>query len=330
MDWFNSANFGIFLHWGIYSVDSLAFDIDSQRQIGNGSEWYLGRLLKNYRENKADKAAKEHHLTLKSDTDMKSYKSIYESYCSFRDDFDGKNFDADKWCCVFEKLGAKYIVITAKHHDGFCLFETKTTDNNIMNTPLKKDVIKELKESCKKYNLKFGIYYSLMEFVHPFGLKNSYTTSVTNNYITNILYPQLKELEKYEPDLWWMDGNWLFKSKNVDLTSFLKRIHKRGSIINNRLPPGYKGDYNNFEDRHIPSIEKKEKWEHCNTIGKSWGYNKYQEKYKTAKELYKIYKEVVSKNGNFLLNLGPKANGSFDKNEFKIICEFTYYMKNGI
>jgi alpha-L-fucosidase len=306
MDWFNNANLGVFLHWGIYSVP--AFDntmCAKKRTIMNGSEWYMGRLTKTFRESYSDKLTKEYH--------KKNYGDM--PYSDFTKSFIGKNFNADNWCKMFKEAGAKYIVITAKHHDGFCLWPTKTSQFNIKNTPLKQDVIGELKKSADKYELKFGIYFSWMEF----------DKSITKEFVTKIIKPQIAELIKYKPDLFWFDGDWQTTSEKLDAANIIRVLHKNGCIVNSRLGKGdLVGDYNNFSDRFIAAEKHEKRYESCHTIGLSWGYNKEQQEndYKTSDELVKIYKNVTSTNGNLLLNLGPDADGNFDKIEKERFIEF--------
>lgn len=315
MDWFEKAEFGIFIHWGLYSVP--AYDdpeCAKNRKIGNGAEWYYSRFTKRPpRIARSDRMTKEFH--------QKNYggKSYFEA---FEPLFTGENFDADKWCALVRDAGARYMVITAKHHDGFCLWPTKTTPHNVMNTPLQKDVIGMLRASSAKHDLKFGIYYSWIEHNRCF----------TSPFIDAVVLPQLKELEAYRPDLFWMDGDWSISHKypaTVKLVSeFVERLHKQGIIINNRLGKDatVRGDYDNFQDRFIPKAPLTKRFESCYTIGLSWGRNKQQKKehYKTGKELKDVFGKVNKSNGNLLLNLGPDHTGEFDPYEMSALHDFIY------
>ncbi len=292
-DWFNTAKQGIFIHWGIYSVsayDDLSTVISDKgklkRKIGNGSEWFQNRLLKTWQETKADVSAKKYFKTeFKSkglDNTASGYKIkdknlLTEEYYNLKNKLTGENFNIDVWINLFKKVDAKYIVFTAKHHDGFCMWNTKTTKNNIMNTPMKRDVLQELSDACKKNNIKFGIYYSWMEF----------TSNITFKYMEKVR-AQILELEEYEPDLFWFDGDWKGSydgpEKSMRVKEIVKRLHSNSIIVNNRLGKGkpevgssiYAGDYDNFEDRCIPDSKQEQRYEHCNTIGLGWGYNKQQ------------------------------------------------------
>jgi len=186
-------------------------------------------------------------------------------------------------CRYHSELGAKYLVFTAKHHDGFCMWDTKTTPYNVMNSPMKKDVLGELRASADKYGLKFGIYFSWMEFAKR---------TVTIKFMKNVVKPQLEELRKYKPHLWWMDGDWVATAERLESKSFIETIHKDGAIINSRLGKGSKGggDYNNFDDRFIPKSKLDEKWESCQTIGLSWGYNAMQTD--TEQNSYRIVSDL--------------------------------------
>lgn len=309
MDWFKKVKFGVIIHWGIYSVP--AFDSThyaKYRKIQNGSEWYLQRLLKTWRVSKGDLVTQEHHKEHYLDKDTKDKQELIDSYFSFSDQFTGKSFNAEEWCKFFTSIGAKYIIFTAKHHDGFCMFETKTTEHNIMNTPLKRDVLKELREAAKKYKLKFGIYYSWLEF----------TSNMTKKYKEK-MFAQIEELKAYDPDLFWLDGDWTATAEKLESERIIEELHELGIIVNSRLGKDktIKGDYENYDDRYIPDEKQEEVFEACHTIGLSWGYNKEQtdKDYKTVEELKQLYHTVTSNGGNLLLNIAPDKDGNFDKIE---------------
>ena len=311
MDWFNEAKLGIFIHWGLYAIPAYDnVECAKVRNIGNGSEWYYERLMKDKRCNISDNLTQAYH--------KKKYKEMeYEKFLTM---FKGKNFNADQLVSKIKTTGAKYIVFTAKHHDGFCLWETKTTHYNVMNSPLKKDVLKELLLASRKYNIKFGIYYSWMEFGQSLNIK----------YKQEKMIPQLKELLGYKPDLFWMDGDWIGSQEDLNSIDFVKAVHKLGAIINSRLGRNnIGGDYENYMDRFIPIEKMERKYESCHTIGYSWGYNKQQKKedYKTSDELLEIYHKVNNTNGNLLLNISLDEHGNFDRIEEERLIEFAKKIK---
>lgn len=307
MDWFNSANLGIFIHWGLYAVPAFDnIDCAKMRTIQNGSEWYYNRLTKTFRVSKSDMITKDYHKAKYGD--MK--------YEDFINKFTGEKFNADEWCKFIKTLGAKYIVITAKHHDGFCLWNTKTTKFNVMQSPMKKDVIKELRTAAYNNGLKFGIYYSWMEF----------NKNITVKYKQAIMFPQLYELLEYKPDLFWFDGDWTATHEQLEAEKFLKVLRSKNIIYNSRLGKNCPdGSYSNHSDRYIATTKSIKRYEGCWSIGYSWGYNKQQktEDYKTGDELLKIYNDVTNTNGNLLLNIGPRADGTMDPIEKMRLMEFS-------
>lgn len=312
--------FGIIIHWGIYSVPGYDDpECASRRKIKNGSEWYAERLKKTFRETKADKLTKEFH--------EKEYKGLeYEDLVEY---FNAYDFNVKYWVNLFEEVGAKYVILTTKHHDGYALWDTETTDFNSVKCKPHINIVEELTKELKKRNIKVGFYYSLMEFKRNFSKK----------YLNEIVKPQLKELRKYKPDIWFFDGDWKGTSEQWDLSSFISKIHKDGAVINDRLGKDKdnalyrtdaKPDYFNFGDRYIPDKKLNVPWEHITTIGNSWGinYDQREEDYKSVKELKRTYKEVIEKGGNFCLNLGPDADGNFDPREEDKIKEFGKWLKD--
>ena len=308
------SSFGIIVHWGIYSVP--AYDhVESakKRKIQNGSEWYFGRLLKTWQINKADILTREYH--------KKTYGNLL--YYDLANKFTAKFFSAKKWIEIIKKLGAGYFIITSKHHDGYCLWPTKTSPFNSYLTGPKKDIIGELAIECKKQNLKFGVYYSILQFD-----KNM------NTEYMKIVEEQLMELIKYKPEIIWFDGDWTMKPNHISIfNTILIKIKNilPSIIINDRLGKN-NPIYNNpklgpnlivIKDRYMPEKQLKllnhQQWQYIDTIGLSWGYNKNQNKndYKSGIEISKLYEKVVKYNGTYLLNIGPDSNGLFSEYEIK-------------
>lgn len=215
------------------------------------------------------------------------------------------------WNCL-ENSGASYVIITAKHHDGFCLCV---------------DILANIKKSAIKHGLKFGIYYSWMEF----------NRKVDKEYLSKVVVPQLSELIKYEPDIFWFDGDWEFRSgysqEVIDFCCKYIRSSLPKTEINDRIGhkeerknPNFLGlsTYRVYSDRHIPSEKPNVPWEHVNTIGYSWGRNKQQKSsdYKSAKELFELYPQVRKMGGRFLINVGPDAEGNICEEEVQVLKEF--------
>lgn len=233
----------------------------------------------------------------------------------------------EEWMKLALELNCKYVILTSRHHDGYCNWNTNTTTFKYN----KFDILKIFQELAIKYKLLFGIYYSWFEF----------NTPITIKYFDNIIIPQIEELKKYNPDIWWFDGHWELKTKYVNdkvinICKELKKLNPQVQI-NDRISGKLKGvtSYNdlnylgestfrNYDDRTLLQETVNVPWESIQTIGLSWGRNKYQSKddYKTAIELNEIWKQVKKYKGRLLINVGPNYDGSLDENEVKILKEF--------
>lgn len=306
-------NLGVIFHWGLYSVPAYdSIKSAKKRKMQNGSEWYLKRLKEsgNYRPISGYKETQKFH---------EKYFSSY-SYEDFAYIFAEEFVNFEEWMKNCVKWGASYVILTSKHHDGFCLWDTKTTDYSSQNY-VNRNLIEEFVNCAKKYGLKAGIYYSLTEF----------GKGCTKEYTDTIMIPQLTELLSYEPNILWLDGHWDVKTvySTNKLVELLKQIPSLE--INDRISHRLKEEYNdenhlgistfrNYSDRHIPEDIPSVKWEHINTLGYSWGYN-VQDVYKSKEELLNLYETVSNKNGRFLINIGPDRNGVIPKKQKELMDE---------
>jgi alpha-L-fucosidase len=296
--------FGIIIHYGLYSYYGYD-DINSakRRRVQNGSEWYFGRLIDNndFRPISGHKSTKKYH--------KENYGDI-----NYFDNLDKITYDKDKvkeWVSVAKSKGASYIILTSKHHDGVLLFDSKTS-------PLKSqlDICCVFSDECKKQNIQFGFYYSWFEF----------GVSFTKIYFKNYCVPQLEELLKYEPNYMWFDGDWKITQKTIqkEIRGIVESMKTKNILVNDRIGKNNYdvASYRVFSDRYIPK-EKLDslKWQHINTIGYSWGYNKMQNKsdYKTKNEIYELYNHVNNLGGTFLINLGPNENAEIIDEELEAL-----------
>ncbi len=300
-EWFADAKFGIFIHWGLYSVPAYTAK-------GQYAEWYQWQL-----EKQPELTTKDWHESVYG----KNYK-----YTDFVEGFKAELFDAKQWAELFKKSGAKYINITSKHHDGFCLFKTDHAWNwNSMDVGPHRDFCMELKDAMKDTGVRFGVYHSVYEWFHPLYLKDP------EEYAVKHLHPMLKELiTKYEPSTLFTDGEWDHPSSTWHSTEFLTWLYNEspvkdyivpndrwGKETRGRLGGNFTTEYGYIEEgRKIEDVELDRPFEECRGIGRSFGFNRIEttEDYLSAKELIEMLVELVSKGGNFLLNIGPAADGT--------------------
>jgi len=293
MAWWNEARFGLFLHWGLYS--QTAGDWNGRPTQGG------------------------EHFMLYEKIPVKTYAKI-------ADDFNPAKFSADQWVKYAKDAGMKYIVITAKHHDGFAMFDSPSSDYNIVKRTLyRKDPMRDLAEACKKYGLKLCFYYSLgRDWEDPDVPTNwpvkggrSNTWDYPNEdakdlekYIERKVKPQLRELlTQYGPiGVIWFDTFELVNKKQSKEIRELILDLQPNCIINNRIGNG-EGDFSVVEQSLVTNARSN--WEACITMSSNWGYNKHDSAWKSPEVLVRNLTEVASKGGNLLLNVGPKGDGSF-------------------
>ncbi len=293
MDWWKEARFGMFIHWGIYAVPAGRYvfnlpDGKYKEDITQG-EWIMNRC-----------------------------KIPVAEYRKYAEHFNPTKFNAEEWVLTAKAAGQKYIVITAKHHDGFAMYKSETSNYNIYDaTPFKRDPLKELAEACRKYGMKLGFYYSqAQDWGHKGGAPNKWhwdkaaQDGSMDAYIDSIAAPQVKELLTNYGDvavLWWDTP----KDMTPELAQKLDDITRQhpNLITNNRLGGGIRGDLETPEQYIPASGYPGRNWEVCMTVNDHWGYNAYDDNWKSTKELLRKLIDITSKGGNFLLNVGPTAEG---------------------
>lgn len=280
MLWWRDARFGMFIHWGIYAVPAQG-------------EWHM--------------------------TTAQIPRADYEKYAL---NFNPTKFDAGLWVEIAHDAGMKYLVITSKHHDGFCMFRTKANHYNVVDaTPLHKDPLKALSEACRRHGIKFAVYYSIMDWhspyqeaykpdsMHPVYNPTHFKKGEKDTYI-NYMKTELKELvTQYHPAILWFDGQWMDGWTDGDGKAIYDYLHKLDPkiIVNNRVKGA--GDYETPEQEIPANGLPGHGWETCMTINNSWGFNSADSNFKSAKELVCNLIDIASKGGNYLLNVGPTAEG---------------------
>ncbi|MGZ9585460.1 alpha-L-fucosidase [Paenibacillus marinisediminis] len=274
----------------------------------------------------------------------------YEDYMKQLDGFTAKHFDADKWADLIEKSGAKYAVLTTKHHDGVALFDTQYSDLNVVKkTPAKKDIIKEYAEAIQKRGIRTGMYYSLIDWSHP-DYPSVYSEGIVPedpSQMNKFAYPtdgvqdeeawkrflefnnnQLKEiLTNYGTvDLLWFDGDWERSAKQWGLPEFKDYLltFNKDLIINSRLQ-GH-GDYKTPE-QGIPITRPVGPWEFCTTINSSWGYQHADNDYKSLNQIIRMFCDCITLGGNMLLDIGPREDGTIDERQEAILLGLGEWIK---
>ena len=287
MAWWREAKFGMFIHWGVYAVPAGTYKGGRVKGIG---EWIMHRG-----------------------------KIPIPEYEKFAREFNPVKFNADEWARIAAGAGMKYMVITSKHHDGFCMWDSEATGYDIVDaTPFTRDPLEELARACGKQGIRFCFYHSIMDWHHPDAKGPNFA-----RYRDSYMKPQLRELlTGYGPiGILWFDGEWIgewTEPQGKDLYAFCRGLQP-GIIVNNRVGKGRRGmagtsaegaagDYATPEQQ-IPGKALGVDWETCMTMNGTWGYKSYDHNWKSTTDLLRKLVDVASKGGNFLLNVGPTAEG---------------------
>jgi len=315
-DWFKEAKFGMFIHWGPYSA--LAGEWNGRQvPVGDNAEWIMQKLQIPVHEYRKAAAA-----------------------------FNPVKFNAEEWVSLAQEAGMKYLVITAKHHDGFAMYRSGVSDYNIADyTPFTRDPLKELSEACRKAGIKFGVYYSHREdWDHPNGYGNTwdYTTSQTNldsmdhpelfrKYLDEKSLPQVRELLTNYGSLGliWFDRGMYTQEQGKEFANLVHSIQP-SCLVNGRVGHYYKellGDYQSLSDNGMPVGGIEEYWESPQTLNETWGYSKFDNRWKPAEEIIRRLVVIVSKGGNYLLNIGPTGEGIIPAPSVDILKKVGEWMK---
>jgi alpha-L-fucosidase len=309
MQWFLDAKYGMFIHFGLYSQ--------------------LGGIYKGNDEGRYAEWIQANQQIPKSE------------YSKLIDTWNPEKFDADKIVKLAKKAGMKYLVITTKHHEGFCLWNSEYTDFDIDNSPMKgRNFIKEISDACKKYGIRFGTYYSIIDWNHPSHDIPNTAEEIDSSHnrwmdlklvegkkaeYVQYMKNQIKELiEKYDTDILWFDGDWVgywTLEDGNDLYQYCREL-KPEIIINNRVSKRkiFKKDFGTPEQEH-PGETLNHYWEACYTMNDSWGFKIKDTDWKSPQVIYEKLQDITGKGGNFLLNVGPDGNGEVPKEAIEILLE---------
>ncbi len=253
----------------------------------------------------------------------------YDDYMKQLDGFTASNYQPEKWAKLIKESGAKYAVLTSKHHDGVALWNTNFSDLNVVKkTPAGKDLITPYVKALKKNKLKVGLYFSQLDWSHPdyphfTREQKRYTNdSVRWNKFLDFHRGQLLELcDNFKPDLLWFDGDWDYNAKQWRAKEMSEEVRNcNPSVILNSRINGY-GDYGTPEQGVPITKPADDYWELCMTMNDSWGYQHNDHNYKTPNQIIRIFADVVGLGGNLLLDIGPKADGSIPEEQVSILKE---------
>jgi alpha-L-fucosidase len=291
LEWFRDAKYGMFIHWGLYAIP--AGEWKGQRCLGLG-EWLMNRCKVPVRE----------------------YEQLAKQ-------FNPVKFDADAWVRLAQDAGMKYIVITAKHHDGFALFKSAASPYNVVDaTPYNKDILKQLADACARHGMRLGFYYSQSQDWHePGGAGNTWDFGPDtapdgktelkkyDEYLRGKAEPQVKELlTGYGPvALIWFDTPRMMTPERGQRFADIVRSTQPNTLIDGRL--GTEGDYRSTGDNVIPPGPSAEAWETPATTNDTWGFRTDDTNWKAPGQILFKLVDIVSKGGNYLLNVGPMADG---------------------
>ncbi|WP_121356982.1 alpha-L-fucosidase [Flavisolibacter nicotianae] len=308
--WFTDAKFGIFIHWGLYAVPAWGPVGKEWPVYSKYAEWYWYRMQSD--SSKVGNAFRAFHA--------KTYGPNFR-YQDFANSFKAELFNPDQWADLFAASGAKYVVLTSKHHEGFTLWPSKESWNwNAVDVGPHRDLAGDLTRAVKKKGLHMGFYYSLYEWYNPL-----YHTNV-GRYVDEHMLPQLKDLvTRYSPDVVWPDGEWEHPSSTWKSTDFLAWLYNESPVretvvVNDRWGKEtrskhggyYTTEYDLIGDVNSKEIKMAHPWEECRGIGGSFGYNRAEtlQEYESSASLVHLLIERVAKGGNLLLDIGPAADGT--------------------
>jgi len=321
MAWWREYRFGMFIHWGAYAVPAGTYNGARVPWIG---EWIMSRA----------------HVPI-------------PEYEQFVHQFNPTKFNPDEWVRIAKDAGMKYIIITSKHHDGFAIFDSKVSGYDIVDaSPYHRDAIRALAGAAHRQGMKFGVYYSIMDWHHPdaqgpnFPEYNSrtFTNPHFDRYVESYMKPQLTELITQYPeiDVLWFDGEWIADWTDARGKAIYDYLHslKPSLIINNRVGHTRQGlsgldregrvglgDFGTPEQvvppEGLPGVD----WETCMTMNDTWGFKSFDDNWKDTRTLLRTLIDVASKGGNFLLNVGPTAEGLIPAPSVNRLAEMGAWMR---
>lgn len=317
--WWQEAKLGLFLHWGIYSLAAGEWR-------GQESSTIPPWEGKNFSE----------FLMLQGRIPIREYEAFARGFNPVR-------FDADAWVRAARDAGLRYIVFTAKHHDGFALYQSASDRFNIVDhTPFKRDPLRELADACARHDMKLGIYYSLGRDWHDPDVPTNWPTrggrsntwdfpnedaKVFSRYFKRKVLPQVRELlTGYGPVgvMWFDTPELISKDESRELRALVRELQP-ACIVNDRV--GNKlGDFQTAE-QNIPDLTNNAPWESCITMSRNWGFNRHDRAWKSPETIVRLLTDTVAKGGNLLLNVGPRPEGDFTPGNIERLAALGRWMQ---
>jgi alpha-L-fucosidase len=308
LEWFRDVKYGMFIHWGLYAIP--AGDWKGQRSLGLG-EWIMNRS-----------------------------KIPVAEYAKLAAQFNPTKYNPDEWVQLAQDAGMKYIVITSKHHDGFALFKSAVSKYNVVDaTPYKRDILKALADACAKRGMRLGFYYSQsQDWYEKDGAGNTWDFGPDQDanqkelknydaYLRGKAEPQVKELlTNYGPvALIWFDTPRMMTPERGQRFADIVRKTQPNTLIDGRL--GTEGDYRSTGDNVIPPEASTEAWETPATVNDTWGFRKDDTNWKSPAQVAFKLVDIVSKGGNYLLNVGPTAEGIIPQASANVLRTVGHWLK---
>lgn len=326
--WYDDCKFGIFIHWGLYSVPAYAPRTWELGEVPGDENWFCNNPYAEWYYNS---------MNVGTGPTYEYHKKIYGedfAYENFADMWKAEKWDPNEWAQLFSDAGAGYVVLVTKHHDGFCLFPSEYTDYNSVKRGPKRDITGELTRAVREHNMKMGTYYSGIidwQFAHDpiYREEDNFDNACPTAAYADYAYLQSRELiDRYEPSVFWNDIGWPKQGEHA-LPNLLAHYYNtvKDGVVNDRFN-GLWHDYTTKEYKAGEST-RKEKWEMCRGMGLSFGYNaeEGEEQIISASDLIRLLVETVSNNGNLLINIGPRADGTIPKEQAKRLREIGAWLR---
>lgn len=327
-DWYHNGKLGIFIHWGLYSIPAYAPVTWELGEVEADENWFSNNPYAEWYYNSIGIKKGPSY-----DYHIKKYGEEF-AYSDFADQWKAENFDPSEWADIFQKAGAKYVVLTTKHHDGFCLYDSKYTDYTSAKRGPKKDLFGDLTDAVREKGLKMGAYYSGIidwsVYFEPITDNHFLKDQVPQTFAyADYAYNQVMELiDAYHPSVLWNDIGWPVHGEHMLPSLF---AHYYNTVEDGVVDDRWNGLWHDFvsKEYQLGEISREAKWEMCRGMGLSFGYNEMESEKDllTTNALIAMLADTVSNNGNLLINIGPKADGTIPGSQVERLLKLGKWME---